>query len=177
MGPRSTSRSISDDDTLVVGEIRGPHGLRGEVRIDPRTDVTDRFAQGAVFACDEVGSLTVASCRGPAAQPIVRFEGYATREDVEKLRDRLLRVSRAEARRSLAGGAILWADLVGLGVVDPEGRPLGTVRDLIRSGGADVLVVTDDAGRELLLPMVDTVVLSVDTAARRVVARPLEGLA
>jgi 16S rRNA processing protein RimM len=176
MGRRSTSRSISDDDTLVVGEIRGPHGLRGEVRIDPRTDVADRFAPGAVLACDGLGVLTVASCRGPAEQPIVRFEGYATREDVEDLRNRFLRVSRVEARRRVAPGAVLWADLVGLAVEDPEGRPLGTVRDLIRAGGADVLVVTDDAGHERLLPMLDTVVLSIDATARRVVARPLEGI-
>jgi 16S rRNA processing protein RimM len=176
MGPRSTSRSISGDDTLVVGEIRGPHGLRGEVRIDPRTDVADRFAVGAVLDCDGVGALTVEVRRGPPEQPIVKFAGYDRREDAEKLNGKLLRVSRAEARKAVGPGAILWADLVGLAVEDPEGHALGTVRDLIRAGGADVLVVTDDAGRELLLPMLDTVVRSVDTAAGRIVARPLEGL-
>ncbi len=176
MGPRSTSRSTSDDDTLVVGEIRGPHGLRGEVRVDPRTDVADRFAPGAALECDGVGPLTVESRRGPADQPIVRFAGYATREDADKLRSRFLRVSRDRARRAMAQGAVLWADLVGLAVEDPAGRPLGTVRDLIRAGGADVLVVTDAAGRELLLPMLDTVVRSIDIAARRIVAVPLEEL-
>jgi 16S rRNA processing protein RimM len=176
MGPRSTSRSISDDDTLVVGEIRGPHGLRGEVRIDPRTDVADRFAAGAVLECEGLGPLTVVVRRGPAVQPIVKFAGYDRREDALKLNGKLLRVSRVEARKAVGRGAILWADLVGLAVEDPEGGPLGTVRDLIRAGGADVLVVTDDAGRELLLPMLDTVVLSVDTAARRIVARPQEEL-
>jgi len=176
MGPRSTSRSISDDDTLVVGEIRGPHGLRGEVRIDPRTDVAGRFAAGAVLTCDGLGPLTVASCRGPAAQPIVHFDGYDTRERAEILRDRLLRVTRADARRSVASGAVLWADLVGMAVQDPQGRRLGTVRDLIRAGGADVLVVIDEAGRELLLPMLDSVVRAIDVADRRIVATPQEEL-
>src|SRR2546430_17678914 len=78
MGPRSTSRSISDD-ALVVGFILGPHGVRGEVRIDPRTDVADRFRAGAVLECDEVGPLTVAGAPGEAAKPILRFAGYATR--------------------------------------------------------------------------------------------------
>ncbi len=176
MGPRSTSRSISGDDALVVGEIRGPHGLRGEVRIDPRTDVADRFAPGAVLDCDGVGSVTVASRRGDTGQPIVRFEGFETRESVEVLRDKLLRVSRDDARRAIAPGAVLWADLLGLAVEDPEGRRLGTVRDLIRAGGADVLVVIDEAEHELLLPMLDTVVRSIDVAARRIVATPQEEL-
>ena len=174
MGPRSTSRSINDDDTLVVGEIRGPHGLRGEVRIDPRTDVVDRFAPGAVLECDGIGPLTIEVRRGPAEQPIVKFAGYERREDAMGLNGKFLRISRVEARRAVGPGAVLWADLVGLAVEDPDGRALGTVRDLIRAGGADVLVVTDEAGHELLLPMLDTVVRSIDTTARRIVARPLE---
>src|SRR5882672_6613302 len=174
MGPRSTSRSTSDDDTLVGGEIRGPHGLRGEVRIDPRTDVAERFAAGVVLDCDGLGPLTIEVSRGPAEQPIVKFAGYERREDALKLNGKLLRVSRGEARKAIAPGAVLWADLVGLAVVDPEGRSLGTVRDLIRAGGADVLVVTDDAGREMLLPMIDTVVRSIDAATRRIVASPQE---
>jgi 16S rRNA processing protein RimM len=176
MGPRSTSRSISDDDTLVVGEIRGPHGLRGEVRVDPRSDVADRFAPGSTLDCEDVGPLTIDVRRGPAEQPIVKFAGYDRREDAMKLNGKLLRVSRVEARKAVGPGAVLWADLIGLTVEDPRGQALGTVRDLIRAGGADVLVVVDDAGKELLLPMLDSVVRSIDTAARRIVAQPQEEL-
>jgi 16S rRNA processing protein RimM len=176
MGPRSTSRSISDDDTLVVGEIRGPHGLRGEVRVDPRSDVADRFAPGTTLDCDDVGPLTIDVRRGPAEQPIVKFAGYDRREDAMKLNGKLLRVSRVESRKAVAPGAVLWADLIGLTVEDPRGQALGTVRDLIRAGGADVLVVVDDAGKELLLPMLDSVVRLIDTAARRIVAQPQEEL-
>ncbi len=175
MGQRSTSRSISDDDALVVGEIRGPHGVRGEVRLDPRSDVEGRFAPGATLDCDGIGPLTITALRGTPAQPIVAFEGYTTREQAATLKDRFLRVPRAEARRQLMSGAMLWADLIGLAVETPDGASLGTVRELLRAGGADVLVVTSD-GRELLLPMIDTVVRSVDVAGGKIVATPLEGL-
>src|SRR3982074_3113279 len=87
MGPRSTSRSTSDDD-LVVGFILGPHRVRGEVRIDPRPDVADRFRAGAVLQCDEIGPLTIAAIRGEVAKPIVRFEGYDSRVAAESLRRR-----------------------------------------------------------------------------------------
>jgi 16S rRNA processing protein RimM len=172
MGPRSTSRSTSDD-ALVVGFILGPHGVRGEVRVDPRTDVPGRFAAGAVLQCDEIGPLTVSSIRGEAAKPIVRFAGYDTREAAETLRRRFLRVARSESRRATKG-AYLWADLLGASVESPDGAPLGVVRELLRAGENDVLVIADDSGHERLLPILDSVVKLVDVDARRIVALPQE---
>lgn len=174
MDPRSTSRSISD--ALVVGEIRGPHGVDGEVRVDPRTDVPDRFAPGAVLLCDDVGPLTVRTVRGETAQPIVRFEGVDTREAAERLKDRLLRVARDQSRAQITPGSFLWADLIGVDVERPDGVRLGAVRDLLRAGGADVLIVAGELGEELLLPMIDTVVRSIDLEGRRIVASPQEEL-
>jgi len=172
MGPRSTSRSISDD-ALVVGFILGPHGVRGEVRIDPRTDVPDRFRAGAVLQCDDIGPLTVAGVRGEAAKPIVLFDGYDSRAAAESLRRRFLRVARSESRRA-TGSGYLWADIVGAEVETPEGTRLGTVRDLLRAGENDVLVVADESGRERLLPMLESVVKVVDLGAGRIVAVPQE---
>ena len=172
MGPRSTSRSISDDD-LVVGYILGPHGIRGEVRIDPRTDVADRFREGAVLMCDDIGPLTVAGVRGEVAKPIVRFVGYDSRVSAETLRRRFLRVARSESRRATTG-AYLWADLLGARVETPDGAWLGIVRELLRAGENDVLVIADTSGRERLLPMLESVVKVVDLAAGRIVAVPQE---
>ena len=160
---------------LVVGQIRGPHGVRGEVRLDPRSDVPGRFAPGATLDCEGVGPLTITNLRGPADQPIVAFEGYDSREGALTLRDKYLRVSRDASRQAIETGRVLWADLVGLAVETPEGAPLGTVRDLIRAGAADVLVIDHD-GKELLLPMIDTVVRSVDVPGGKIVATPQEEL-
>ncbi len=162
-----------NDDALVVGQIKGPHGIRGDVRIDPRTDVKGRFKHGAVLECDGIGPVRIASVRGEESSPIVHFVGYDSRDAALTLRERYLRVSRAESRRATKG-AYLWADLVGLAAVTPDGAPLGTVRDLIRAGATDVLVVVDDAGVEALHPMLDTVVRDIDVAGGRVVIAPQE---
>ncbi|HKW78360.1 MAG TPA: ribosome maturation factor RimM, partial [Candidatus Limnocylindria bacterium] len=94
---------------------------------------------------------------------------------VSALRGRHLRVSR-EAARAAARGRHLWADLVGLDVVTPDGTTLGSVRELLRAGGADVLVVIGPDAGERLLPMIDSVVRSVDIAERRIVVTPQEEL-
>src|ERR1700720_392515 len=107
MEQRSTSKSTSSDDP-IVGVVGAPHGVRGEVKVHPRTDVADRFKKGSRLLCDGMGELVVSSVRG-ADVPIVRFEGLNTRNDAERIRGRNLRVSRAEARRA-AKDAYLWAD-------------------------------------------------------------------
>lgn len=165
MAPRSTSRSTSPDAApdIVVGRVHAPHGLRGEVKVEPLTDrFQERFAPGSRLE-SAIGSVTVDAVRGTEAAPIVRFEGIEDRAAAEKLRGDL-RVPRAEARRE---GEHLWADLIGREVVTPEGERLGEVRDVLRAGGADVLVVQGE--RELLLPMLASVVREV---GERIVAVP-----
>jgi 16S rRNA processing protein RimM len=178
MGPRSTSRSIStadDADGLVVGVIKSPHGVRGEVRVDPRSDVPDRFRVGAVLACDGIGPLTITSIRGTAAEPIIGFTGYDDRPDAEPLRGRFLRVSKDEARRATKG-SYLWADLVGLRAETPSGDPIGTVREMIRAGETDVLVIVREGQGELLMPAIASVVRDIDLAGGRIVVTPLDEL-
>jgi len=174
-GPRSTSRSISEHSGLVVGVIKTPHGVRGEVRVDPRSDVPDRFRVGASLQCDGLGALTIRSIRGTPREPIVGFEGYASRPDAEPLRGRFLRVAVEEARRATKG-SYLWADLVGLRAETPAGEPIGDVCDIIRAGETDVLVVSRAQGGELLVPAIASVVREVDVAGGRVVVVPQEEL-
>ena len=200
MGPRSTSKSTdkrgraaaaggrgrtsavgtaaggSSSDDPIVGVVGAPHGVRGEVKVHPRTDVADRFRKGARLLCDGMGELVVASVRGAADVPIVRFEGQSTRTDAERIRGRMLRVSRAEARRA-AKDAYLWADLLGLRAETPEGKALGTVSEVIRAGETDVLVVRAEGSREeLLLPAIASVIREVDIVGGRILVVPQEVL-
>jgi 16S rRNA processing protein RimM len=156
--------------------VGAPHGVRGEVKVRPRTDVAGRFRKGSRLLCDGVGELIIASVRGAADVPIVRFEGLNTRTDAERIRGRSLRVTRAEARRA-AMGAYLWADLLGLRVETPEGKALGIVNEVLRAGETDVLVVRAEGSREeLLLPAIASVVRDVDIVGGRIVVVPQEVL-
>ena len=174
MEPRSTSRSTSEPG-LIVGLIKAPHGVHGEVRVDPRSDVPDRFRRGAVLECDGIGPLTIATVRGTDAEPIVRFDGFADRPDAEPLRGRFLRVSRDVARRATAGSH-LWADLVGLRACSPSGEPIGEVRDVLRAGETDVLVIARPGAADLLVPAIASVVREVDVPGGRIVLVPQEDL-
>ena len=80
-----------------------------------------------------------------------------------------------EARQATKG-SYLWADLVGLRAETPAGEPIGTVREILRAGETDVLVLDREQGGELLVPAIASVVRDVDIAGGRVVVSPQEEL-
>jgi 16S rRNA processing protein RimM len=169
-------RSTDGTDDVVVGVVRAPHGVRGEVKVEPLTDISEeRFKVGSRLLCEGVGALTIARVRGTDASPIVRFKGYDDRSAAEALRNKQLAVPREEARRA-AGEGYLWSDLVGMAVATPDGRELGAVAEIIRAGETDVLVVRGAAG-ETLLPALESVIKEVDLAHGRIVALPQQVLA
>ena len=165
-----------ESDDPVVGVVGAPHGVRGEVKVHPRTDIADRFRNGSRLLCDGMGELVVASVRGATDVPIVRFEGVTTRDHAERIRGRNLRVPRAEARRA-AKDAYLWADLLGLRAETPDGKALGLVSEVLRAGETDVIVVRAEGSREeLMFPAIASVVREVDIPGGRIVVVPQEVL-
>jgi 16S rRNA processing protein RimM len=172
-GDQRSTDSSEDDAGVVVGVIRGAHGLGGEVRVEILSDAAElRFQPGATLRCRGVGDLTIDAMRGTPEGRIVRFHGYTDRAAAESLRNKDLLVSVAEARRA-AGEAYLWRDLIGMAVATPDGTSLGEVADVLRAGETDVLVVRDGA-REVLLPTIESVIRRIDRAARRIEAQPQE---
>ena len=151
--------------------IRGAHGVRGEVRVAPDTDNPARFVVGRVVEVEGLGERAIRSVRGVKSELIVALEGVEDRDAAERLRGRELRVPIEDARSETPG--YLWADLVGMDVMDESGNALGVLVEVLRPGGDnDVFVVRTADDRELLLPAIDSVVLAIDVAGRRMVVRP-----
>ncbi|CAO5229150.1 ribosome maturation factor RimM [Frankia sp. AgKG'84/4] len=173
-------------EPIVVGRIGKPHGLRGEVTIEVRTDVPQRrFAVGAELGRSGGGApLTVAGARWHSGRLLLRFVGAADRESAEALRDVLLTIDEAEAGPPLDEGegedgeADLWwdRDLVGLEVVTTTGDSLGRITDVIHAPAGDLLAVGRPGGGEHLVPFVRDIVPTVDPAAGRVIVDPPTGL-
>ena len=78
----TTGRQI----TRVVGRIGRPHGLRGEVAVQVRTDFPEqRFAVGALLSGDAGLTLTVETVRPHSGALLVRFAGVADRDAAAQL--------------------------------------------------------------------------------------------
>ena len=128
---------------LVVGRITRPHGIRGEVSVEVRTDEPDRrFAVGRVLATDPAaaGPLTVEALRWHSGRLLVQFAGVTDRNLAEDLRGTWLTLDSAEAGPSDDPDEFHDAELIGLAVVTTSGQPVGRVTD-VRHFGQDLLVI------------------------------------
>ncbi len=162
-----------------MGRVGRPHGVRGELTVEVRTDDPDaRFAPGTVLRTDppERGPLTVTDVHPRSGGLVVAFAGVGDRESAEALRGTVLVVDSDSLPPLDATDEWYDHDLVGLAVLDPAGAAVGTVADVVHSPGAELLVVRSDDGREHLVPFVRQLVPEVDVPGGRIVVAAPEGL-
>jgi 16S rRNA processing protein RimM len=166
---------------LVVGRIGRPHGVRGDVTVEVRTDDPElRFAVGTALATDPAarGPLTVTAARWHSGRLLLSFEGVGDRDQAEELRGVLLVVDSADLADPDDREYFRDYQLVGLTVVTTAGEQVGTVADVLHYG-QDLLVISGDgqrSGAEILIPFVLPLVPEVDVAGHRLVIDPPPGL-
>ncbi|MFI5180269.1 MAG: ribosome maturation factor RimM [Thermoanaerobaculia bacterium] len=174
----SSPRRPDPAELVVVGRVVKPHGIRGEASVEVLTDFPDRFRPGRTLgarsASGEVSPLRIATVRPHGRRLLLRFEGIATSEAVEKLREvDLCAFPGDEPDRP--EGYVFQHEAIGLAVVAAGGERLGTVRDLIHVAGRPVLILETARGvREV--PFSRPIVVAVDLAERRIVLDPPAGL-
>ncbi len=171
----------ADARHLVVGRLRKPHGLKGEIAVFPLTDTPDvAFEPGRPVWIMDLGGALVA---GPF--PIERSRGYH--------REWLLKVVGVEERDAWTpwrgmfvgvpqdqlpapeGDEVYLHELAGFAVRNEAGEPLGVVSDVYEMP-AGVMIEVQGPKREFLLPYRREFVTTVDREARRLTVEPPAGL-
>jgi 16S rRNA processing protein RimM len=165
-------------DTVVVGRIGRPHGVRGEVTVEVRTDDPDlRFVPGAVLRTDppERGPITIAGVHWHSGTLLLRLEGVDSREAAEAVRNTELVVPVAELPEIEDPDSYYDHQLVGLTARLSDDAVLGEVTAILHEA-QDLLVVRRVEGGEVLIPFVSAIVPTVDLDGGFVVVDPPEGL-
>lgn len=155
---------------LLIGEILRPQGIRGEVKVRHYTDDPRRFQELAqVFVPQGKGyvPLVLTGCRVQKDDVFLALEGVTDRDGAEKLRGVKLYVDRANARE-LGEDQVFIADILGATAYDTKGNVLGTLREVLTPGGADVFVLDTPRGA-LMVPALKTVLLEMDPIQGKIV--------
>ena len=169
---------------VLVGRIGKPHGIRGYVTVDVRTDEPERrFAAGAVLRAQPPrGSayaaerLTVEGARWHQQTLLVAFEEITDRNDAEAARGTLLYADVPADETPEDPDEYYDHQLIGLAAYDEDGRELGTVSGLVHGGAQDLLTIRTPDRRDALVPFVKALVPVVDLEARKVVVADRPGL-
>lgn len=169
-------------ETVVLGRIVGAHGVRGWARVRHFGDGPEHLLglKRVVLAPTEDSEAreqrdVEERGAGRRGELRMRFAGVTSREQVEAFRGWLVFGPMA-ALEPLPEGEHYWVELIGCRVELPDGRTIGTVRELWATGAHDVLVVEGNEGRQHLIPAVDAFLAEIDVAAKRIRIEPIRGL-
>jgi 16S rRNA processing protein RimM len=147
------------------------------MRLEPETDFPDRLVglRDAQLVRDgRPTPVTMEAVRRTAEALIVKVAGIDRPEEADRWRGAFLAVPR-DAAALLPPGRHFVFEIIGMAATTDAGEPLGVVDEVIRTPANDVFVVRGPRG-EILIPAIASVVVDVDTAARRLVIHPLPGL-
>ena len=161
--------SNEDAETVVVGRVDAPYGVKGWVKVFSFTDPIEGILEYSPWQLVKRGkqqTLAVVEGRTQGRGLIALFEGFDDRSQAESLNGAEIRITKDQLP-ALQPGEYYWHQLEGLAVVNKQGERLGSVDHLMETGANDVLVVRADADsiddRERLIPYVDEeFVLKVD---------------
>jgi 16S rRNA processing protein RimM len=170
---------VPDWDAMVlVGRVARPHGIRGQVIVNPETDfVEDRFKVGATLWTRSARGdeqLTIAAARVQNGRPVIGFEGFSSIEDVERLAGLELRVPEAELQ-PLDAGMYYHHQLIGCAVETVAGEHVG---DVVRvdGGAAGSLLVVNGGRGEVLVPLAAGICVEIDVETKKIRIDPPDGL-
>lgn len=175
-----SSESLSKNEPLedvVIARVVKARGIRGEVACDIETDFPERFETlecvTAVMPDGTSQSLVVQDHWFHKNRVILKFQGYDDMTVARQLVGSRLVIAKSEAM-DLDQGEYYEYDLIGSEAVTPQGRSLGRVTALMRTGGTDLLVVKGE--HEHLIPFTEEICADVDVAAQRITINPPDGL-
>jgi 16S rRNA processing protein RimM len=161
---------------LVVGFLRRAHGVQGEMIMDLHTDFPERFRSGRkLFVGEEHKAMTVENVRSHAKGLLIKFKGIETPEETARFRNQWVYIKATDAP-PLPEGQIYQHELFGFQVLDENETLLGELVEIIETGANDVYVVRNEAGKEILLPAIPSVILELDPIRRFMRVHLLEGL-
>ena len=149
---------MTDESGLVpVGRVGRPHGLDGAFVVERASDDEGRWEVGAAVLVDGAPATIELSRRVGGGRRAIRLD-----RRVERGAELAVHVSELPLPEA---DSYYTFQLVGLAVVDEEGRELGVVVEVHPGVANDNLELADGT----LVPLIDDAVRTVDLATGRIV--------
>ena len=166
------------ENYFVVGNIVNTQGIKGEVRLMPTVDDTERFKLLDKIYVDRKGNITeyeIESVRFHKQFVLLKLKGVDDMTSAEKLKGTVAKITEDMAV-PCGEDEYYIRDLYDMKVVTDEGEELGVISDVLFTGANDVYVVKTSEGKDLLLPAIEAVIKKVDVEHKKMVVCLMEGL-
>ncbi len=162
----------------TIGKIVAPFGLRGQMKVTSLTDIPDRFSHlEEVYLGSEYTSYTIKEVRPYKGNMVLlKVAGIANATAAEALRNQDVFIP-AEQLAKLPPDFYYQHDILGLSVEKVNGgQVVGTIVDIMPTGGNDVYVIKASDGKQYLIPAVKSIIKQVDLIRRVMYIEPIGGM-
>jgi 16S rRNA processing protein RimM len=171
----SAAATLAPAARRAVARIRRPFGIHGAVLLDLLTENPDLLlTEGGITLGEHTQPLVIERLARHGQDTIAQLAGCHSLEQAEQMRGEILWL-RADLLPALPAGVYYHYQILGLQVVTDDGRALGRVAEILKTGANDVYVVRGEGG-EILLPAIESVIRGVSLEDGSLTVHLIEGL-
>ena len=166
------------DEFIMVGKVVSTQGNKGEIKVLPLTDSTDRFKKlTRIFIRNNIDrkTLKIEKIRIKENMVILKIENIENIKEAKMIVGSYLEVKRENAVK-LTKGTYFVFEIIGLEVYNQNNIFLGKVDNVISTGSNDVYVVKSKDKEELFIPAIREVVKNIDLEKKRITINMVDGL-
>ncbi|MCD6452965.1 MAG: 16S rRNA processing protein RimM [Dehalococcoidales bacterium] len=163
---------MSEPEYLVIGQVLGPCGIEGKLKVAVITDFPQRFTPVATVYINHQ-PMTISSTEWRRGTVIIKLDTINSLEQARKLRGNTIEIP--HHHQPLPQEHYYLFQIIGLRVQTTQGKQLGKVTEIIAARNNDIYVIRGDGG-EILIPAIKEVIKSVDLDRGQMVIKPIPGL-
>ena len=168
------SQPSSEPAFLILGKLRRPHGLYGEIPLELHTKMHELLSAGnVVYIGENHQPYEIERTRWKLPFLLLKFQEISDRTAVSQLTNQLLYIKTTQLK-SLPKGEFYLHELIGLGVFEDSGHYLGVLEEILETGANDVYLIRDDTGKETLIPATTNMIQRIDMEEGRMVVSRME---
>ncbi|MGI6734397.1 MAG: ribosome maturation factor RimM [Anaerovoracaceae bacterium] len=162
-------------EKLRLGRVTGAVGLKGELRVYPYTDYKEKFEEIDYVLMDDL-RFSIENVRYMKEMAILKLSGIDDRTAAEACKGKDLFLFRKDAP-PLPEDTYYVKDLIGLSVVDEDGKCIGRLKEVILNEAQDIYMIEpEDGGKPFPVPAVNEFIKEVDLQKGTITVRLIEGL-
>jgi len=166
------------EDLVAIAKLVRVRGLRGELVADILTEFLERFSNLenviAVLPGGKRADLKIEDFWFQKNRIVFKFAGFDSIERAETLVNSEICIPESEAVELDEGEFFDW-ELQDCSVETLEGEKIGIVRQIMRTGGTEILVVAGEH-KDYLIPFAETICTDVDIENKLIRLDAPEGL-
>lgn len=161
-------------DRIKIGQIVNVVGLKGELRVYNYSDYKERFEEFKELYVEDI-PFEIMHVRYMKEMVVLKLKGIEDRTQAEKYKGKNLYILEKDLR-VLPEDTYYVKDLIGLSVVDEDGKSIGVLSDIIQNSAQDIYEVEMENKNKFLIPAVGQFILNIDLESKRITVRLMEGL-